>query len=422
MKIIELSKEQFNEFSKNHRYRNIYQTSNYGDLMNKHGFNSIYIGLMDNDKLIAATLILQSKNILGIKYGYAPRGFLLDFNNYPLLKQFTILLKRYFKNKKFSHIKIDTPIKLQEHNKQGDIIEGKDNNQVVEELKILEYEKLKQNMYFEALKPRFNAIVPLNGPSYNIYKQFNSETKNKIRNSVKKGIEVIQGTRDDIPTFYQLIKNKHSRKIEYYIDFFDSFQSNNKFEIYFARINSERYLKNYKGIYDEEYIKNQEINAKLQKNMGSNVNNIINKKLLSDKDMDLLTKQIIRATNIMKKEQKNPIIATIAVIKNDREAFMLIDGYDKKYKDFYGTHMLKWAIINKCSKEGYLTVNLNGITGDFDKKNKYYGLYKHKIGFNADVVEYIGEFDLVINPSLYHIYVNSLSLENKLKSIQKKHN
>lgn len=419
--LTELSAEQFSTFSRYHRYRNFYQTANYGKLMNNHNFTPKYLGLVDNNVIIAAALILESKNILGIKYGYAPRGFLLDFNDTPLLEEFTNQIKKYYRRRKFSHIKIDPPIKYQQRNIKGEIISGKNNFLLVENLKKLGYIKLKENLYFEALKPRFNAIVSLNGPSNKIYKDFKHETKNKIRNSVKKGIEIFEGNRDQLTDFYQLIKNKHSRKLEYYIDFFDLFQDTNKLEIYFAKINTERYLKNYKKLYDEELTKNQIINDKLQKNIGGNVNKIINKKIISDSQLELLKRQIVRATNIMKKDPY-PIIATMAIVRNDREVFMLIDGYDKKYKDFYATHMLKWAIINKSAKEGYLSVNLNGISGNFNKDNKYYGLYTHKMGFNAEIEEYIGEFDLPVSASLYHVYVNSLMIENRLKNKQKKHN
>ena len=72
----------------------IYQTSEYGYTMHNQGFESIFIGLIDNNNILAASLILIEKR-KGFKYAYAPRGFLIDYNNYNLLENFTTLLKKY---------------------------------------------------------------------------------------------------------------------------------------------------------------------------------------------------------------------------------------------------------------------------------------------------------------------------------------
>ena len=41
MKIVTLSPEQFDKFAQNHRYRNYYQSSAYGNVMVKFGYNTI---------------------------------------------------------------------------------------------------------------------------------------------------------------------------------------------------------------------------------------------------------------------------------------------------------------------------------------------------------------------------------------------
>ena len=66
-------------------------------------------------------------------------------------------------------------------------------------------------------------------------------------------------------------------------------------------------------------------------------------------------------------------------------------------------------------KNEYEYACLNGISGDFSKDNKYYGLNKFKMGFNPDIYEYIGEFDLVLNKINYYFL-------NKKKLITKEFN
>ena len=69
--------------------------------------------------------------------------------------------------------------------------------------------------------------------------------------------------------------------------------------------------------------------------------------------------------------------------------------------------------MKKFNNEGYNYFDLNGIVGEFNIKNKYSGLNEMKLGFNSSVVEYIGEFDLIINKTAYRIYKNK---QNKKKN------
>ena len=84
----ELTNQEFNEFTNNYINKSIYQTVEYAKTMNKEKCDSIYVGLIDKDEIIAASLILIEK-IGNFKYGYAPRGFLIDYLNENLLREFT---------------------------------------------------------------------------------------------------------------------------------------------------------------------------------------------------------------------------------------------------------------------------------------------------------------------------------------------
>ena len=103
--IIELSKRDFDEYAFKHPYRTFYQTSQYGMLMSKHGFRPIFIGY-DDGGLKAAAMILV-KEQLNFKIGYCPRGYLVDFNNYKLVEDFTFALKDFLNKKNIIYLVID---------------------------------------------------------------------------------------------------------------------------------------------------------------------------------------------------------------------------------------------------------------------------------------------------------------------------
>ena len=87
MFIKELTNDEFKKFTKNYNISSIYQTVEYGLVMNHQNYSTMFLGLCNQSEILAASLILvEQKN--KFKYAYAPRGFLIDYNNTNLLKIF----------------------------------------------------------------------------------------------------------------------------------------------------------------------------------------------------------------------------------------------------------------------------------------------------------------------------------------------
>ena len=405
MAIRELSKREFDEYAFKHPYRSFYQTSQYGTLMSKHGYNPIYVGLDEGGIIKAATLILVKVNA-GIKLGYAPRGYLIDFNDYQLVADFTHHLKEYLSKLGIVSLIIDPHITHIERDNKGKPIETKQNGvNISESLKRIGYQHRGFNLYFENLKPRWNMVLKTDANPIEIFNSFEKQTRTKIRNSLRKGVEIHKGNKDDLKTFYQMIGKKHSRKYEYYLNMYDIFTRFNMFDIYFAKINTEVFLKNSKLLYEHEVQKNSKLAEQLQKNIRNQKQKtkLLNKKIESDKLLNSYKNDIIFGSKLYR-ESKYIIVSCNAIIKYGNEIFFLIDGINYKFKNFNANHLLKWKIIEEYRTEGYTKFHLNGITGDFTNKNKYNGLFLFKKGFNTKVTEYIGEYSLVINKAKYSIY------------------
>ena len=64
----------------------------------------------ETNNILAAALILIKKIDLFNKYGYAPKGFLIDYHNQELVKAFTNALKKYYYPKNVAFIKINPEI------------------------------------------------------------------------------------------------------------------------------------------------------------------------------------------------------------------------------------------------------------------------------------------------------------------------
>ena len=107
MKLVELSIREFENFAYNHPLRSYAQTVNYAKLMGEMGFSYDYIGYKDDmDNIVAGSLVLTKKIKYG-RYAYAPKGFLVDYYNASLFKDFFNEVVSYYNKKVCAFIKIN---------------------------------------------------------------------------------------------------------------------------------------------------------------------------------------------------------------------------------------------------------------------------------------------------------------------------
>ena len=388
--------------------------------MSQEGFDPHYYGFInDQNILIGASLVLVQKLFLGYKYAYAPRGYLIDYDNKDLIIDVTNKMKRFLAKNSIIFLKIDPPVVNNKRDKDGNILKSPYTNDLIPFLTKIGYDYFGDNKFFGTLKPRWNAILKVTGSSQTLFDNFDHSVKNKIRKAESRGVEILQGNHNDIEIFYKFVAKKHYRKLNYYKKFAECFGNN--FELYFAKLNTEAYLNNIKLIYEKELQKNEEINKNIQeaglKNKISN--KLTNSKITSDKVLAVYKKELETASNLFAKNPQGIIISATAVIIEKYGVELVIEGQNPTYKLYYPTFLAKWYIIEKYSKLGAVYFDLNAITGYFENNNKFKGLNEMKLGFNAEVTEYIGEFDLVINRTIYLIHKKA-----KLgkKALKKSHN
>lgn len=406
MKIITLSEEQFNEFSYSHKYSNLYQTTNYAKVMKQEGYDYHLLGFTNNSNdLIGATMILFKKVLLNYKIAYAPFGFLIDYSNNDLMEEITNKLRTLLIKQKFISLKINPNIHCSERDKKGNIITyNPEMNDILEILQKNGYVHSGFNNFFENEKPRWNAILKLTASNENLYKDLSKQTRNKINKAIRYGVETYEGTQENIDILYEFIKKKHKKSLNHYRNILIEFKEDAK--VYLAKINTQKYISQSKNAYEKELEINEQYNDALQEKsrIGADITTIITKKMESDKRLANFQKNLIEATNYFGKYPNGLIIGGLLAIKHKEGMNLIIEGFNQKYRKFNSNYLLKWNIIQELNLNEYRYFNLNGIVGEFKEKNKYSGLNEMKLGYHASAVEYIGEFELVINKVIYNIY------------------
>lgn len=401
MQIILLDEIRFDNFAINHPYYNFYQSSNYGKFMTKHGYNSYYLGLADDiGEIKAATLmIVKNEKSSKRKMGYAPRGFLIDWNNDDLVKEFTEKLKEFLANRNFTYLKVDPLITLKEHNINGEVKQNTiDNTSFVNKLQSIGYIHLGYNNGMEALKPRWNAIMKLNNNITLLYNSISKEARSKIIEASKMGNRVYKGGLNDISLLYNLI-NKSTPPLEYYLDYYQFFSQNNGFEVYFTKLEPVSYVNSSKNLYEKEEQRNNELNMQIQDFNNPNKEFVINEKLKSDELLSKYKKNMLEASSLFQKYPSGLVISGVAVIKYGKKITFLASGVNENFKNIYPEYLLKWQLASEFARNGYDIVDLGSLTGDFNN-NSYLSTLNKEL--SNSIVEYVGEFDLVINKKSYY--------------------
>ena len=256
MKLTELTKEEFKKFADKHEQITFHQTEEWANLKKVNNWDSYYVGLKDNDKVIAGAMLLaKTLPIIKKKMFYSPRGFLIDYNNKEILKEFTNQLKDYIKKEKGIFVKIDPYVEYQEHDNNGEIIEdGYNNKEAVKNLQDLGYKFFGFNTMQDTLQPRWMHVIEINGRNEEeVQKDMESKTRQILRKNEKSSIKTHEITRDELPIFKSIMEHTGDRRdfidrpLSYYEAMWDNLYDSGILKILIADIDFNEYEENTKN-------------------------------------------------------------------------------------------------------------------------------------------------------------------------------
>lgn len=400
MLIREINKEELNNYLSKIPH-SLYQTEEYAKTMEKQNFNIKILGLEENGNIIGSTILLITKKI-GFTYAFAPRGFVIDYNNNLLLNNFTNEIKKYCKKNGIVAIKLNPRI-IKE-------INGNINNNykdICSNLNKLKYIHLGYNDFFESFKPRFEAIIEIKNKN-EMFKNIKKEYRTKIRSAIDNGVEIHKGTYEDLKYLYLQTEKKYPRDLLYFQYLYYYFNQNKKIDLFYAKLDCEKLLNKFRNLYIKQEKICNEINNQMEIEHSNKLTAI---KIEADNLLGKYHDQLTTASKMIQRYPKGIIIASALFIKEDNEVYMIMDGFDKNYKRYNAKHLLIWEALNYYKNYKYL--NLGGITSL--KEDKYKGLNNFKMNFGSTAYEYIGDLELICIPSKYFLLKNAIPYQNIIK-------
>ena len=255
MKLIELSKEEFKKFADKNSEITFHQTKNWSELKKRNNWEAHYIGLEDKKEIKAGALILsKTLPIIKKKMFYSPRGFLIDYNNYSLLKTFTTKIKEYAKKNNAIFIKIDPYVEYKQRDINGDLVkDGIDNSKAIDNLKKLGYKHFGFNIMQDTLQPRWMHVIETKDRSLeDVMKDMESKTRQIIRKNEKCAIHCREIERNELKVFKDIMKHTGDRRefidrpLSYYENMWDTLHEDGILKIMIAEIDFNEYEQNTK--------------------------------------------------------------------------------------------------------------------------------------------------------------------------------
>ena len=407
----ELSIEEFNEFSRNHEQGLFFQSSYWGELKKFTGWVPHIVGIKEGYNIKGATLLLAKKIPIFNRYiFYAPRGYLLNYKDEKFLTDFTKKIVKYVKRKHGIFIKINPNISYQDRDVDGNIVGENNNQQIIDNLIKLGY---KHNgftiTYGTDLEPRWWSVLDLkNKTEEEILKNMRGTTRWGINNSYKHGLKLIDIDEKRIEEFKNLMEHTSERRgfidrpISYYKKMYECFSENNNIKILLVELNLDENIKS--------------LNIQLE-NTKEKLNKATKENVVKEykSQIEAVNKKIDEANEIKKEYGNTIVVAGGLFMLFGKQVVSLFGASYREFMKFNGQYFLNYEMIKYALNNGYEKFNFFGITGEFNEESNNYGLFNFKRGFGAEVVELIGEFNLVTDKLFNVVYKLMYKVYRKMK-------
>ena len=395
--LTDINNEKYTEFIKSHKHGNMMQAIEWSSIKNTWGAVRVAVS-DDEDNIIAATQVLTRKGLW-----YVPRGPILDYNNKELLGFFLTNLKKFAKTKQAKLVKLDIPIAVKDEKLANfkDVDVDRSNDELIKTFKSYGYNHKGFSLDMSStIQPRFNTVTKLEQLVPDL---FSKDTRRLIRDADKKFVEVRRCGKENLDDFLFALactekrKNISLRGREYFENLLDTFGDNAL--LYISYINVEKALKechNRKENLEKEI---EELGEKSPKK----------KRTLEEQVAG--TDKLIALFNGLEIEDKSKdqVISAAITIAYGNHAEIIYAGMNEDFAKLPAQYKVFSDTMKKAQEMGISEVSMGGIEGSLNDS-----LLGFKSKFSPNIVEYYGEFDLVISHVFNLMYNYGLPLRRKI--------
>ena len=362
MNFIEITPEEFTEFANKSPYKSFTQTTEIASLRERNSWVPYYLGVSENGKIVAATMLVAKPTFLGKSTYLAPGGPLLDYENTGLVDYFFKHLRAYAKSHNGYLLQISPNYELIELDRDGNPVPSGFNHQTAKRnLKNLGFTEIPH-----ASQPKYHFAMDIEGRTPDeLFADMKRNTRNHIRKAEKSGVTIRELKRDELHLLKQITESTSKRR---------------GFE--------DRPLSYYEQMYD----------------------------LFHDKgEVKFMVAEVTPDDQSSEKQSPLVLSAAMFMLYGD-EIIYLFSGSDENYmKEYNAQYLIQWHMIKYASEHNFKRYNFYGISGR-PKDGELDGIYEFKKGFDTKhgkVLELIGTYDLSVNSIFFAIHKAISKLRSK---------
>lgn len=417
MKLVELSKTEFNEFTNYLEICPFEQSIYWANFKSGENWHPYFLGLEDKNKLLGATLLLANENkSIKKRFFYAPQGFLIDYKNYDLLEIFTKEIINFVKEKNGIYLKIDPEILTTEKDEDGRELQGGINNLFIKDYLLkLGFIETDNN----TINPKYTMKLDLTDKSLNdILNNMSKKARQIIKRNERLGYIVRELKQDELPIFIKTMDKISSKfnTIEYELPFYEDLASaftKEHLKIMIAELDLNTTLNNLKK---EEKV----LQIEKEKRIGLYQNNQLTEETFIEKELgykeqiNIINKRRKYYLSLKEKTANDKIfLGGYLFLMYGKEITALIGGMDDEYIDLDVSYSIHFKMLKKAIEYGYRSYNF------YEVKDVNDGGFFFKQNFGAKLFEHIGEFDYPIDLNSYKKYKKYFPLYYGVKSVYK---
>ena len=417
MKLVELSKTEFNEFTNYLEICPFEQSIYWANFKSGENWHPYFLGLEDKNKLLGVTLLLANENkSIKKRFFYAPQGFLIDYKNYDLLEVFTKEIINFVKEKNGIYLKIDPEILTTEKDEDGRELQGGINNLFIKDYLLkLGFIEADNN----TINPKYTMKLDLTDKSLNdILNNMSKKARQIIKRNERLGYIVRELKQDELPIFIKTMDKISSKfnTIEYELPFYEDLASaftKEHLKIMIAELDLNTTLNNLKK---EEKV----LQIEKEKRIGLYQNNQLTEETFIEKELgykeqiNIINKRRKYYLSLKEKTDNDKIfLGGYLFLMYGKEITALIGGMDDEYIDLDVSYSIHFKMLKKAIEYGYRSYNF------YEVKDVNDGGFFFKQNFGAKLFEHIGEFDYPIDLNSYKKYKKYFPLYYGVKSVYK---
>ena len=384
----------YDEFVENSPYNHYMKNRGWGDFKRTSTIKPIYLGFFKDNNLIGTALVLHFEQI--IPYMYIPTGMCIDYLDTSLLTEALELLKSFAIDNKCVFLRIDPLVIRVSRDIIGNQIEGVNNEFVSETFKNCGFKHKGYGYAYDgSWHNRYTLIVDITKDMDTLLSNYTKAKQSVIKRHSLIGVQTRLGKIEELKYLCEFEKElsvtqgfkPHSET--YFKEIINCFKDGAKF--YITEVNLDTMI--------------------------SAINNELNSKKYA-KDLEARTskeKELEQAISLKNENGNILVIGAGLFIYSNHHSWDLYT-YNKKSCGFLKpVDNLHYFVMSNMKNNNVKYYDMCGFSGSTSKNDPYYGLYNYKKSFNPEFIEWIGEFDFVIDKVKFKLFQETKKGFNRIR-------